>query len=268
MEINETFNRKLFTDHLLITAIIAVVFWGSAVVLGMNGITIKDHPWITILQGLGAFSTTIASYIALKKNGKVTGFKAWIKNVFDFKHNALSYILVIALAFVQALLQCLIGGFELRAPLYMIVLMLPIMFVGGGMEEWGWRYITFPELDKKFGFIIGAFITSIIWAVWHLPLFFIPDVHQYGQSFLGFTINVIGVGFAVAAIRKVTGSIWLCTLFHMIVNAIPESLGYDFYNPISSLITTIIMIAISVMMVFLHKKRVHDAYSKETYCRL
>ena len=256
MENNETFNWKLFTDHLLITAIIAAIFWGAAVALGMNGITMKDHPWIMLLQGFGAFSTTIASYIALKKNGQVTGFKEWIKNVFDFKHNALSYVLVVALAFVQALLQCFIGGFELRAPLYMIILMLPIMLVGGGMEEWGWRYITFPELDKKFGFIIGALITGIIWSFWHLPLFFIPDVHQYGQNFLGFTINVIGTGFAVGAIRKVTGSIWLCTLFHMIVNAIPESLGYDFYNPVSSSITTIIMIVISVMLVFLNKKRI------------
>ena len=134
MEKNETFNRKLFADHLLITVIIAVVFWGLAIVLGMNGITIKDHPWITVLQGVGAFSTTIASYIALKRNGEVSGFKEWMKNVFDFKHNALSYILVIALAFVHALLQCLIGGFELRAPVYMIVLMLLVMFIGGGME--------------------------------------------------------------------------------------------------------------------------------------
>lgn len=256
MDNNETFNRKLFTDHLLITAVITAVFWGLAVVFGMNGITMKDHPWIMLLQGFGAWSTTIASYIALKKNGQVTGFKEWIRNVFDFKHSALSYALVIVLAVVHAALMCFIGGVELRAPIYMVALMLPIMFVGGGMEEWGWRYITFPELDKKYGFIAGALITGIIWAFWHLPLFFIPDVHQYGQNFLGFTINVIGVGIAVAAIRKVTGSIWLCTLFHMIVNAIPESLGYDFYNPISSLITTIVMIVISVALVYLNKNRV------------
>ena len=147
MENNETFNRKLFTEHLLITVIIAAVFWGFAIVLGMNGITMKDHPWIMALQGFGAFSTTIASYIALKRNGVVSGFKEWMKNVFDFKHNVLAYVLVVVLAFVQALLHCLIGGFELRAPVYMIVLMLPVMLVGGGMEEWGWRYITFPELD-------------------------------------------------------------------------------------------------------------------------
>ena len=147
----------------------------------------------------------------------------------------------------------MIGGYEKAAPIYMIILMLPIMLIGGGLEEAGWRYITFPELDKKFGFSIAAFVTGIIWALWHLPLFFIPGVHQYGKSFLGFTITVMGLSFALATIRKVTGSIWLCVLFHMIVNAVPESIRYDIYGSyMASTITTIVLIIVSLILVHIN----------------
>ena len=247
---NETFNRKLFADHLIITFIIAIICWGLCIILGLNGITKDKHAWINIPYVLGAFSTTIASYITLKKNNEVTGFKDWLRHVFDFKQNILSYLLVIALAVIHSLLMSLIGGYEMAAPIYMIFLALPIMLIGGGLEEAGWRYITFPEMDKKLGFLISAFMTGIIWAIWHLPLFFIPGVHQYGKNFLGFTITVIGLSFALATIRKVTGSIWLCVLFHMIVNAVPESIRYDIYGSfLASTITTIVLIIVSLILV-------------------
>ena len=247
---NETFNRKLFADHLIITFIIAIICWGLCIILGLNGITKDKHAWINIPYVLGAFSTTIASYIALKKNNEVKGFKEWLKHVFDFKHKVLAYLLVVALAVLHSFLMSLIGGYEKAAPIYMILLALPIMLIGGGLEEAGWRYITFPELDKKYGFPIAAFVTGIIWAFWHLPLFFIPGVHQYGKNFLGFTITVMGISFALATIRKVTGSIWLCVLFHMIVNAVPELIRYDIYGSfLASTITTIVLIIVSLTLV-------------------
>ena len=252
---NEVFNKKLFTDHLIITFLITVLCWGLCIILGLNGITKETYAWINLPYILGAFSTTIASYIALKKNNEVTGFKEWLKRVFDFKHSLLSYLLVIGLAVLHSLLMSLIGGYEKAAPIYVIILMLPIMLIGGGLEEAGWRYITFPELDKKLGFPIAAFVTGIIWALWHLPLFFIPGVHQCGKNFLGFTITVIGLSYALATIRKVTESIWLCVLFHMIVNAVPESIRYDIYGSyMASTITTIVLIIVSLILVHICEK--------------
>ena len=87
-------------------------------------------------------------------------------------NDSIIYRAAIALAVFQAFLMCLIGGYEKAAPLYMQILAFLIMLIGGGMEEAGWRYITFPELDKKFGFAVSAAITGVIWAIWHLPLFF------------------------------------------------------------------------------------------------
>ncbi|MBR4224801.1 MAG: CPBP family intramembrane metalloprotease [Oscillospiraceae bacterium] len=255
MEKNWTPGSKAFRDHLIITFPIMIVCWGLCVILGLNGITKADHAWINLPYVIGAFSTTIASYIALKKNGEVKGFKEWLKNVFDVKQSVWSYAAVIALVAVDTLVLCLSGGFTMAAPVYMIILMLPIMLIGGGLEEAGWRYITFPWLEKKFGFMPAALIMGLIWALWHLPLFFIPGVNQYGENFFAFIFGCIALSFMLGAIRKITGSVWLCVMMHMLTNAVPVSIGYDFYGVRAQLITMIVMAAVTTVWVTLAKKK-------------
>ena len=246
-------SRQVFTDHLLFTFMIMGASWGLCLILGINGITKADHAWVNIPNIIGGLSTTIASFIALRKTGEVKGFKDWIKHVFDFKHSLWCYLMAVLIPVIHAVLNCLIGGYELVQPLYMILPMIPVMIIGGGLEEAGWRYITFPVLDKKFGFVLSALITGIIWALWHLPLFFTPGVSQYGQSFLLFSINVMGLSFCLAAIRKVTNSVWLCVLCHSIVNAIPEAARYDFCSKKQVIIAPIVII-ISIGCVMISRK--------------
>ncbi|MDE7219322.1 MAG: CPBP family intramembrane metalloprotease, partial [Oscillospiraceae bacterium] len=69
-------------------------------------------------------------------------------------------------------------------------------------------------------FTISTIIVSIIWWLWHLPLFYIQGVGQHGHDYFAFGINVLGLSFALASIRKNTGSVWLCVLFHCIINSL------------------------------------------------
>lgn len=246
-------SRHIFSNHLLFTFIIMGVSWGLCLILGINGITKADHAWINIPYIIGGFSTTIASFIALRKNDEVKGIKDWLKHVFDLKHSFWCYLMAILIPIIHAVLNCLINGYELVQPLYMILPMIPVMIIGGGLEEAGWRYITFPLLDKKFGFALSSLITGIIWALWHLPLFFIPGVSQYGQNFIYFTINVMGLSFCLAAVRKVTNSVWLCVICHCIVNAIPEAARYDSCSNKQVFIAPILII-ISIGCVMISKK--------------
>ncbi|MBQ9208429.1 MAG: hypothetical protein IJ149_02455 [Oscillospiraceae bacterium] len=107
---------KTFRDHLIITFPLMLVCWGLCIILGFNGITKADHLWINIPYVLGAFSTTIASYITLKKNNEVKDIKYRLKNVFDLRQSALSYIAVIILVTLNTSVLCLAGGYEKKLP--------------------------------------------------------------------------------------------------------------------------------------------------------
>ena len=130
------------------------------------------------------------------------------------------------------------------------------MIVGGGLEEAGWSIITFPKLNKKFNFVISGIITTAILWIWHLPLFFIPGVHQYQKNYFIFGLFVLGSSFMLACIREVTGSVWLCMLCHSIVNALPEVFCYDpLGSSVANVITAAVMILVSLIIVRICKTK-------------
>lgn len=213
--------NKLVRDYLCYTLAIMLICWGTCVLAcNMGGISLSDNPLLYVPYLLGGWSPTIASFLSLKKNGRIANAKEWLRNVFDFRHGVVSYLVPVIFAFLFILPQCLVSGYKNGAPFFAIVFLIPLMLFGGGLEEAGWRYVLQPELEKKLGFTVSTITVSIIWWLWHLPLFHIPGTGQYGQNYFAFGINVLGLTFALASIKKNTGSVWLCVLFHCVANSL------------------------------------------------
>ena len=131
-------NKKLVFQYLLLTFSIMIFLWGLLLIFGSLGFTINSHfllyiPWI-----LGGLSPTIASYIALKKNNEITGFGEWIKKLFAFKIPIKFYVFTILLYLIILIMYFLIPpGVERIEPIYVFFVYLPIMIIGGGLEEAG-----------------------------------------------------------------------------------------------------------------------------------
>jgi membrane protease YdiL (CAAX protease family) len=248
------FNGRVFWSHLILTFAIMGACWGACIILGANGLTMKDHAWIYLPWFMGGVSPAIAAFVVLKKNGIVAGFKDWIKHVFDFKHNAWAYLLTILFPILHTTLMCLISGYRKGLHLYWLPLMILAMVFAGGLEEAGWRYVTFHELDKKLGFVLSNLITAVIWWLWHLPLFFISGASQHHKNFFVFGVMVLGLSFMLGTVRKVTGSVWLCVLCHAIINSVGSFYHYDMYGSyLAAAVTTGVMAVISLVLVRIFK---------------
>lgn len=243
---------KISKDFILYTFSILIVCWGVYMICSYNGVSLNDNYALYIPYLFIGWSPTIASYIVLKKNKQIDSFKGWIKNIFDFKHNALSYLLVIGLSVLFILPQCLIAGYDNGTPFFAIIVMMPMMLILGGLEEAGWRYILQPDLEERHSFVISTIIVSLIWWLWHYPLLYIQDSLQ-GNHYFVFGIKVFGLSFALACIRKCTKSVWLCVLLHCIVNSL---LGiYKIReNILSNTVTTVILIVVSFIIMTIDEK--------------
>ncbi|GEM_PF-633555 len=261
MQNDDKLDTRIFIEHLIATFLIMLACWGLCIVLGVFGITTKTAFWVYIPWFIGGVSPAIASFVILKKNHVVNGFVDWLKHIFDFKHNLWCYLLAILFPVIQVLMMCWISGFKFGLPLYWLPLMILAMIFAGGLEEIGWRYISFPFLKKKCGFISAALILAVIWWLWHLPLFFIPGVSQYHKDFFVFGIAVLGMSFILATVREVTGSVWLCILCHAIINSAGNFFHYDMYGSyLASLITTAVIIVISFVILFVYRRHHKTAY--------
>jgi len=247
--------NTLIKKFLLLTLSIEGICWGLLVILGQYHISFNDYPILMIPYILGGLSPTIASYIALKKSGKIDGIKDWLGTIFDVKQSIWKYLLVCVLAIIYILPHIIVNGYEAGEPLIMLLPMLCMMLIGGGMEEAGWRYVLQPELEKKYSFTVATLIVAAIWWLWHAPLFIIPGVTQYGKNYIAFGISILGLTFAMAIVRRVTNSVWLCVLLHCLINALPAIFIIK-DSIIGNTVTTVIYMGVAyLLLIFVRKNK-------------
>jgi uncharacterized protein len=86
-------------------------------------------------------------------------------------------------------------------------------------EEIGWRGVALPRLATRLGLGQAAVVLGVIWALWHLPLFFIADTPTTGQSFPVYLLSVTALSVAIAWLYAHTGgSLLLVMLMHAAIN--------------------------------------------------
>lgn len=84
-------------------------------------------------------------------------------------------------------------------------------------EEIGWRGFLVPELYKTVGFTGTAFISGIVWSLWHFPVLIFADYNAGTATWyalLCFTVMVIAISFVFAWLRLKSGSLWTAAMLH------------------------------------------------------
>ena len=119
--------------------------------------------------------------------------------------------------------------------------------IKGPVEEFGWRGLALPLLQRKFAPIWAGMILGVIWGFWHLPAFLLSGTQQSGWSFTPFFAGCIMLSIIVTALFNASrGSILLSMLFHFqLMNPIfPDAQPYDTY----------LLIVVAVLVVWLNRK--------------
>jgi len=252
------FNKKVVVQFTVLTFAITLVAATGMFVFAHFGIPVVfTDPRVALLFALYALAPAIASYVVLKKHGKISGFKEWIKNVFYAKTSIFNYLFIVLGLALYFIAHIAVAGLTESQPFYMFFVMIPIMLFGGGMEEAGWRYILQTELDKKYGFIPAVIITAIIWYVWHLPLFFMPGTDQAETLHFGmYLVTIFGLTTLFGAIVKIAGkaavflSVLLHTMFNVTFNAV------SFPQTWTGTITAFaVLIIISAIAMYSHSRK-------------
>jgi membrane protease YdiL (CAAX protease family) len=96
------------------------------------------------------------------------------------------------------------GGLTLVATIGGPVPFLIGMLISGPVaEEPGWRGTAYPRMRASMGRIPTALLLGVVWAVWHVPLFFIPGTVQatlglFSLNGLAFLVSVIPMALLTA----------------------------------------------------------------------
>lgn len=85
-------------------------------------------------------------------------------------------------------------------------------------EELGWRAFALPRLARHVGLAGASVLLGVIWALWHLPLFFVSAADTYLQSFPVYLLQVTALSVAFAWLYWRTESLLLVMLLHAAIN--------------------------------------------------
>ena len=177
---------------------------------------------------VGAFGPAIGALISLRSIKGKGAIKEFLKRFLSLNFGWKVWISIFLILGIPTIIAWIIPELfgENRLPTYLPngfifpLYLLLMVFFGGGQEEIGWRGYILPFLEKRFGLIIGSLILGIIWAVWHLPLWFISGSTQAYMNFFLFMVLSIGYSFIFSWITKTSGNRLLSGLFaHGTANA-------------------------------------------------
>jgi membrane protease YdiL (CAAX protease family) len=110
-----------------------------------------------------------------------------------------------------------------------------VMVLGGPLfEEIGWRGFALARMEALHGPLLASVILGVMWALWHLPQFFVPSwaASSGGGGILGiilFTITVITFTIVFTWVFNNTkASVLLAILVHTSIDAFTVPLGEIF----------------------------------------
>ncbi len=215
--------------YLIITfAITYACWWGVAALVAYTDFVYGDI-LPTIIYIIGNFGPAIAALFCIDGRPYLTSLK---KFLFSYKKRGIwFFLLFVALVTLTVGLSSMEWNPQMTA-LNFFISLLGSTVVYGGEEELGWRGILQPALSKKITFPLAALACGVIWALWHLPLWFI----EVG----------IFLCFWLGTIYERSKCLPLCMLFHGFVNVMLSSfvLKLNWILVVGIILTTAVAIAL------------------------
>jgi membrane protease YdiL (CAAX protease family) len=210
------------------TFVLTASAWGSLLFLLHRERVVFGQPLFMLLYATGGFAPTVAAYVAVLSANCKASLAEFHRRLFRVRLPGRWHItavcLPVALTLTAATLRMAVRSADFRPflakPWFLLIPYFFLMILGGGLEELGWRGVAQPELERWFRRPIAALIVGALWSVWHLPLFAMPGVSQYGRNFPVFAVGILGDAMILAWLYARTESIALCVMFHASGNAV------------------------------------------------
>lgn len=118
-------------------------------------------------------------------------------------------------------------------------------------EELGWRGFALPRLQARYDALAAGLILGLIWALWHLPLFFNPTL-DFSLAWLPIYVANLSLSAVIYTwlFNNTRGSVLLATLYHASENIFirwPLASGLDLgQHLLFRLVVSVIVVALLV----------------------
>jgi len=131
-------------------------------------------------------------------------------------------------------------------------------------EEIGWRGFATPKLMEKRSALKSSLVVGVVWASWHIPLYFVPGTLQnvlvqtigFPLTIMAYSLNIIAFAIVWSWIYEVSNrNLWLPILIHGSTNSFATffAIGnFEVYGIAPIMISALLWIILAVAIVFIY----------------
>ena len=201
---------------------------------------------------LAVYAPAIAAFIIVMRHGGTVGFKRYVARVMLWRCSPIWYLFLIVGIPLLFLAGAAWKGSLATAPVDLsspgaLLAAMAFAMVLGPVEEFGWRGLALPLLQRKAAPIWAGLILGSVWGAWHLPAFLLNGTQQSDWSFSAFFVGCIALSIIVTALFNASrGSILLSAFFHFAVMnpMLPDAQPYD----------TVLLAVVAVMIMGFNRR--------------
>lgn len=106
-----------------------------------------------------------------------------------------------------------LGNWTNVLPTALFILLVPVF--GGAWEEPGWRGYALPRLLAERSALTASLILGVLWAFWHLPVYFVDDQH-----WSDLVLVVVATIVFTWVFQNARGSVLVAMVFHALNNSV------------------------------------------------
>lgn len=229
------------------------------------------------LVAVAQFGPSLTAFILTYRQEGKSGIKQLLKRSVNFRVQwrwwAIVLLTPLCLGAAALSIHLLLSGERPRlSTLSQPVSLLPtffmiLFFYGPVPEEFGWRGYLLERLQTKWSSLVSSVVLGSIWAVWHLPSWFIDGTFQSFAPFWVFLIFNIALSVLFTWVLNNTGgNLLLALVLHTMVNLANLMFVYVGENSSGNTQIFIYMVALyTIVALLIAKNWLPQRLSKEEW---
>jgi membrane protease YdiL (CAAX protease family) len=218
-----------------------------------------------LLVVYGSWTPNIAAFIVLglvlrEKGGITRLISGWKKWRVGLKWYLIAFSPVVIALSGLVIYPMLGGKYSPLNPLaagQILLLFVFAVITGATGEELGWRGFLLPRLQVRYGALVATLMVGAVWALWHLPLWFIPgSVWQESIPYWAFALVTISSSSLYTwVVNNTGGSMLMASIIHFVMNFASNVVASLGLIPLSELymLTAMLYIVYAALIILVFK---------------
>lgn len=190
-----------------------------------------DYPFAAnALFVMGGFGPSLAAIAVLAYSTGIAGLRTWLMRCLRWRVGwrlvLLAFLLPLGFMGLAACIQLALGGILPPSPAAGHVWIAAVNFfliflIGGPLgEEFGWRGYALQNLQLRWGWRFASLFLGIVWALWHLPLFYTANTVQSHLPMGLYALSAVASSVLFAwMFNRSQGSLIPVLVLHTAINA-------------------------------------------------